>query len=80
MNIQNSTKFLTQAVFDDMPKWVKSARIDKKGKLVVYSLEKSLVTRILNNEILLPWNCGIWDSDYDTTDWQDSAINRESNQ
>lgn len=80
MNIQNPTKFLTQAVFDDMPKWVKSARIDKKGKLVVYSLEKSLVTRILNNEILLPWNCGIWDSDYDTTDWQDSAINRESNQ
>lgn len=33
MNIQNSTKFLTQAVFDDMPKWVKSARIDKKRKV-----------------------------------------------
>lgn len=59
-----------------MPKWVKSARIDAKGKLVVYSLEKSLVTRILNNEILLAWNCGIWDSGYDTTDWKNSAIDR----
>lgn len=70
-------KQLTQAVFKGMPKWIKSARIDKKGKLVVYSLDAATVTRILNNEILLPWNCGIWDSDYDTTDWQSSAIDRE---
>lgn len=69
-------KQLTQEIFNGMPKWVKSARIDAKGKLVVYSLEKSLVTRILNNEILLPWNCGIWDSGYDTIDWQNSAIDR----
>ena len=69
-------KQLTQEIFNGMPKWVKSARIDAKGKLVVYSLEKSLVTRILNNEILLPWNCGIWDSGYDTTDWKNSAIDR----
>lgn len=68
---------LTQAVFEGMPKWIKSARIDKKGKLVVYSLNAATVTRILNNEILLPWNCGIWDSGYDTTDWQNSAIDRE---
>ena len=73
-------KQLTQADFLGMPKWVKSARINAKGKLVVYSLEKSLVTRILKNEILLPWNCGIWDSDYDTTDWQNSAIDREVSQ
>lgn len=45
--------------------------------LVVYSLDAATVTRILNNEILLPWNCGIWDSGYDTTDWQNSAIDRE---
>lgn len=70
-------KQLTQEIFNGMPKWVKSARIDAKGKLVVYSLESSLVTRILNNEILLPWNCGIWDSGYDATDWQNSAIDRE---
>ncbi len=70
-------KKLTQAVFEGMPKWIKSARVDNKGKLVVYSLDASTVTRILNNEILLPWNCGIWDSDYDTTDWQNSAIDRE---
>lgn len=69
-------KQLTQEIFNGMPKWVKSARIDAKGKLVVYSLEKSLVTRILNNEILLAWNCGIWDSGYDTTDWKNSAIDR----
>ena len=69
-------KKISQAVFKDAPKWVKSARIDAKGKLVFYSLEKSIVTRILNNEILLPWNCGIWDSGYDTTNWQNSAINR----
>lgn len=71
-------KKLTQEIFDGAPDWVKSARIDPKGKLVVYSLEKSLVTRILNNEILLPWNCGIWDSGYDTADWQNSAIDRET--
>ena len=71
-------KQLTQAVFEGMPKWIKSARVDNKGKLVVYSLDASTVTRILNNEILLPWNCGIWDSDYDTTDWQNSAIDREA--
>lgn len=70
-------KQLTQAAFEGMPKWIKSARVDNKGKLVVYSLDASTVTRILNNEILLPWNCGIWDSDYDTTDWQNSAIDRE---
>ena len=70
-------KQLTQAVFEGMPKWIKSARVDNKGKLVVYSLDASTVTRILNNGILLPWNCGIWDSDYDTTDWQNSAIDRE---
>lgn len=69
-------KKINQAVFKGAPKWVKSARIDAKGKLIFYSLEKSIVTRILNNEILLPWNCGIWDSGYDTTDWQNSAINR----
>ena len=69
-------KQLTQEIFNGMPKWVKSARIDAKGKLVVYSLEKSLVTRVLNNEILLAWNCGIWDSGYDTTDWKNSAIDR----
>ena len=69
-------KKINQAVFKGAPKWVKSARIDAKGKLIFYSFEKSIVTRILNNEILLPWNCGIWDSGYDTTDWQNSAINR----
>lgn len=73
-------KQLTQAVFDDMPKWIKSARVDNKGKLVVYSLDAATVTRILKNEILLPWNCGIWDSDYDATDWQNSAIDREITQ
>lgn len=72
-------KQLTQAVFEGMPKWIKSARVDNKGKLVVYSLDAVTVTRILNNEILLPWNCGIWDSDYDTTNWQNSAIDREFN-
>lgn len=67
---------LTQEVFNDCPNWVESALIDKKGKLIFYSLEKSVVARILNNEIFLPFNAVIWGSDYDTTDYQNSAINR----
>ena len=73
-------KKLTQAVFDDAPDWVKSAAVDSDGYAYLYEDDTdSLVLRdfTFNN---LRWGTAkkCLGGGYDVSDWQNSAIDRES--
>lgn len=78
------TKTLTQDVFKDAPDWVRSAAVDEDGEAMFYEVAK---------QNLIPDKDGMWHFykanpkrlyacltigyDYDTTNWQHSAIDRE---
>ena len=75
-------KKLTQEVFKGAPDWVKSAAVDSGGAAWGYSDPKSKLMVGKRD-----WYSGsqvsdIWlfDGDFDTTNWQNSAIDREVNQ
>jgi len=81
-------KKLTQADFKDAPNWVESASINSDGTCYFHNMEKSLLMPYQIEAAL-----GVWDMNYiapepnyiqdlvgigyDTTDWQNSAIDRE---
>lgn len=78
------TKQLTQDVFKDYPKWVKSAAVHgRTGKVTLYGVTKD---KLFAMSSVKKWS---WiesrnfekyltiDGDYDTTNWQNSAIDRE---
>ena len=73
-------KQLTQAIFDGAPDWVKSAAICPRGVARCYSVASTgfysihekygHIIKCTDREVIA-------DYDYDTTDWQNSAIDRE---
>lgn len=80
------TKTLTQDVFKGAPEWVRSAAVDKDGDAYWYSMEKSMLyaNRFFHQfsyrQTLgenLARQCYCFGGGYDTTDWQNSAIDRE---
>lgn len=74
-------KQLTQAVFKDAPDWVKSAAVNADGSVYWYSCKASYmfttsdVFDIAFSGVIM----GFVGSGYDTTNWQNSAIDREFN-
>ena len=77
------TKKLTQAVFKNAPSWAKSAAVDEDSTLCYFSHTKEhlcvlQVSKIWGyKEKLFGVKCKEFGTGYDTTDWQNSAINRE---
>lgn len=77
-------KQLTQAVFEDAPDWVKSAAVDSSGDAYYYSVPVSELT-LDSDECWWLYMGAYWNDyrddyvgeDFDTTDWQNSAIDRE---
>lgn len=81
-------KQLTQAVFEGMPDWVKSAVIDEDGTAWFHSKMKSQLIAIpADGDYLGCHDAPVRPPDYDkteyigagydTTNWQNSAIDRE---
>ena len=82
--VQEDYKTLTQDVFKGAPEWVRSAAVDEDGEAMFYEVAK---------QNLIPDRDGMWHFykvntkrvydcltigyDYDTTNWQHSAIDRE---
>lgn len=74
-------KKLTQAVFDDAPHWVKSAAVDADGAAYYYSVTKGLITPDAADFWLFRFDCDYHrfqqiTGEWDTTNWQQSAIDR----
>lgn len=74
-------KQLTQAVFNGAPDWVKSAAIDGNGEVWLHETTKHDMWADTMADM---WGFGydgrsqiFFDDGYDTTDWQNSAIDRE---
>lgn len=72
-------KQLTQAIFNDCPNWVKSAAVDSDGYAYLYEESAELLT--LHE---LEFSNSSWGTarkslggNYDTTNWQNSAIDRK---
>lgn len=75
-------KQLTQAIFDGTPDWVKSASIQADGLATLHDVTRDRLKVWL--DVPFPMMVGGWQSKdagtgYDTTDWQNSAIDREVN-
>lgn len=77
-------KKLTQAVFDGAPDWVESAAVDAGGGAWFYSVEKDDLRVVVTSCESAQWSCiHINDAtcefigEYDASDWQNSAIDRE---
>lgn len=82
--VQEDYKTLTQDVFKGAPEWARSAAVDEDGEAMFYEVAK---------QNLIPDRDGMWHFykvntkrvydcltigyDYDTTNWQHSAIDRE---
>lgn len=71
-------KKLTQEVFDNAPDWVNCFAIDGNGELHGYSvLSKNLKNDDKYHHAPLGSYSEFFDDGYDTTGWQQSAIDRE---
>lgn len=77
-------KKLTQKVFKYAPDWVESAAVDAGGGAWFYSVEKDDLRVVVTSCESAQWSCiHINDAtcefvgEYDASDWQNSAIDRE---
>ena len=76
-------KKLTQEIFKYAPDWVQSAAVDSDGSVYYYSVPASGLTLDSDECWWLYRNaegtayCDYINDGYDTTDWKDSAIDRE---
>ena len=76
------TKLLTQEVFKDVPEWVKSVAVDSDGKAWGHEVDKSMLVPLPYSDRWVQ-NCHrdnhphYIGNGYDTTDWKQSAIDRE---
>lgn len=77
-------KQLTQAIFDGAPDWVKSAAVNPDGGAWFYSVGRDDLRVVLTRCESEKWSyTHINDAtcefigEYDATDWQNSAIDRE---
>lgn len=73
-------KQLTQADFIGQSEYIKSGAVDKDGDAWFYQVSSDRLTLSLEDGQY--WDCSIYavtfaGSDYDTTNWQNSAIDRE---
>ena len=73
---------LTQEVFKDAPKWVKSVAVDSDGEAWGYEVNKDMLLPLPYSDRWVQ-NCHRHNyphyigNGYDTTNWQQSAIDRE---
>ena len=85
------TKTLTQDVFKNAPDWVHSAAVDEDGSAAYLSIPAAwaVPSKIMGKGVwvvdcslppkdeLWDWKWQTIDNGYDTTNWQQSAIDRE---
>ena len=77
------TKTLTQEVFKDVPEWVKSVAVDSDGEAWGHEVNKDMLLPLLYGSDRWVQNCYRHNyphyigNGYDTTNWQNSAIDRE---
>lgn len=74
-------KQLTQAIFKDAPDWARSAAVDAHGTAIYYEVSKDKLKPWL--DVPFPMMVGGFRTrdaghEYDSTNWQNSAIDRES--
>ena len=73
---------LTQEVFKDAPKWVKSVAVDSDGEAWGYEVNKDMLLPLPYSDRWVQ-NCHRHNyphyigNGYDTTNWQQSVIGRE---
>ena len=73
-------KQLTQADFDNAPCWINSAAIDSDGKAYFYECHTDdLSAENIRGawDVMVGNDCCLFFGEYDATDWQNSAIDRE---
>ena len=71
-------KQLTQATFDGMSENVVSAAINSGGDLLVFNCQKQFITTLSDtHQGVIGSTFFVIDFDYDATNWQNSAIDRE---
>ena len=72
-------KQLTQAIFNGAPDWVKSAAVDSDGDTYFYSVfkKKLRVSGLWWGYKHIPTTTCDYVGEFDATDWQNSAIDRE---
>lgn len=75
-------KQLTQADFDNAPCWIKSAAIDSDGKAYFYACRADDLSaeniRGAWDVMVVNDHC-LFFGEYDATNWENSAIDREFN-
>ena len=75
-------KLLTQDVFKDAHEWVKSVAVDSDGKAWGHEVNKDMLVPLPYSDRWVQ-NCYRYNyhhyigNGYDTTDWKQSAIDRE---
>ena len=73
------TKTLTQDVFKDAPDWVMSAAVDDDGYVWGYAVDTLFLSIDDNGDKWIAnfGKCMCLGNGYNTTNWQNSAIDRE---
>ena len=81
------TKTLTQDVFKGAPDWVRSAAVNGNGSVTLFNVPSSKISAynhgglcfwVINNKFDFPEIRELYLKEvYDTTNWQQSAIDRE---
>ena len=76
---QEKPKQLTQDVFKDAPDWVRSAAVDEDGYAWGYAVDTLFLSIDDNGDKWIAnfGKCMCLGKGYDTTNWQQSAIDRE---
>lgn len=75
-------KQLTQAIFKDAPDWVESAAVNSDGDAYWYNSHACHLAQSDSEHFINAWitrQSKFIGEDYDTADWQNSAIDREFN-
>lgn len=71
-------KKLTQAVFNGQKESVVAAAVNSGGDLLFFNCQKQFITTLPDtHQGVIGSTFFVIDFDYDTTDWQNSAIDRE---
>lgn len=73
-------KKLTQDMFSSAPKWAKSMAVNEDGEAYWYNAPISQLSQSHSEHFINKWitrRSKFIGKNYDTTDWQNSAIDRE---
>lgn len=71
---------LPKSIFANAPRWVKSAAVNADKKVYWHNVKKDQLSQVDNEHVIQPWI--VRQSKYvgrlpNTTDWQNSATDRE---